>query len=127
MNDREALALHNAAHAAGHAAALAAVPDPMMVYEADGLTDLPKPGGKAWYVAEGLCGFAWVNVKPGNSRFANWLKGRGLARRDSYYGGVTLWVGDYGQSHARKVAYARAYAGVLVDAGLKAYADDRLD
>jgi hypothetical protein len=120
-------ALYREAHAAGHAAATAAVPDPMMVYEADLLTGAPRPGCRCYYVPEGLCGFAWVNVKPGTSRFARWLRTTGKGRTDSYYGGVTVWVSGYGQSHARKVAYAEAFAKVLTDHGVRAYADDRLD
>lgn len=106
------------AAAAGKAAGDAAVPDPMVVTTGD--------GAKSWYVSEGPCGFAWVNVKPGTSAFARWLVKAGLARK-SYYGGVDVWVSDYGQSIARKEAAARAIARVLSDAGITAYAQSRLD
>jgi hypothetical protein len=126
MSEREMVDLWYAAKKAGEAAADAARPTPMVVSEA-GLDDRPVPGGKSWYVPEGVCGFAWVNVKPGTSRFAKMLVRTGEARRDSYYGGVTKWVGGYGQSYDRKCAYARAMAKVLSDAGVTAYAMDRLD
>lgn len=75
---------------------------------------------------EGMCGFAWVTIRPGNSRFANHLKKRGLASK-AYGGGVQIWVSDFGQSHERKSAYARAYANVLTKYGVKAQAGNRLD
>ena len=60
---------------AGLAAGNAITPRPMVVgtpttpFGND--IDMTKP---QYYISEGLCGFAWVNIKPGNSRFANWLK-----------------------------------------------------
>lgn len=89
------------------------------------LTD--DKGNDIDYVAEGVCGFAWVNIKPGNSPLANFMKKNNLARSDSYYGGVTIWVSAYNQSMQRKEAYASAYAKVLRDAGFKAYAYSRMD
>jgi len=82
---------------------------------------------ETYYVADGVCGFAWVNVKPGNSKFANWLKKNKLARTDSYYGGVSMSVRDYNQSLQKKEAYAHAFAAVLRDAGISAYTTSRMD
>lgn len=127
LKKSEMRSLYYRALAAAKAAGENAVPAPMVVSEADGLSDRPKPGGKSWYVADGVCGFAWVNVKPGNSRFANWLKKNGFARRDSYYGGVSVWISDFGQSYTRKDAAAQAMANVLSEAGIKAYSMSRLD
>lgn len=74
------------------------------------------------------CGFAWVNVRPGTSRFAKFLKAKKYARSDEYYGGVTIWIrGDGGQSVRRKEAYADAVASVMSDAGVDAYSMSRLD
>lgn len=91
------------------------------------------PGsGQRWHVSEGVCGFASVVVRPGNSSFARWLSGRGVAR-PHYYGGVAVSVYDIApaskgsQSYDRKVAAARAAADVLAAAGLRAYVDARLD
>lgn len=126
MNKTAMRALYKSAHAAGMAAGKAAVPTPMTVYSAD-LFDRPIPGTPTYYVPDGPCGFAWISVRPGNSAFANWLKKNDLGRTDSYAGGVSVWVRDFGQSHARKVAYADAFARVLTDAGITAYAADRLD
>ena len=113
---------------AGLAAGNAITPRPMVVgtpttpFGND--IDMTKP---QYYISEGLCGFAWVNVKPGNSRFANWLKRHGHARSDSYYGGVTIWISEHGQSYERKVKHAGVLAAVLREGGIEAHAADRLD
>lgn len=125
MNFRE---LYDKAHAAGMAAGAACSPAPMVVGHAaslfgDGI-DYNKP---TYYVPDGPCGFAWVTVKPGNGRLANWLKKMGLARK-AYGGGVSVWVSEFGQSMARKEAYASAFAKVLRAAGFsRVYAESRMD
>lgn len=119
-------AMYWAAHAAGCAAAEAAKPVAMVVSEADVLTGAALPEGKSWYVSEGACGFAWIKVRPGNCAFAKWLVKHGKAR-GSYTGGVDIWVSEYGQSVARKEAFASAFAEALVANGVKAFADSRLD
>ena len=73
-----------------------------------------------------ICGFAWVNVSPGNCQFANWLKKNNLGRK-AYAGGVEVWISDYGQGYDQKMAHAAAVAKVLTEAGIKAYAAGRLD
>jgi hypothetical protein len=50
------------------------------------------------------------------------LVAAGMARKDGYYGGVTVWISEYNQSMARKEAHARAFAAVLSAAGVRAYA-----
>lgn len=124
---------------AGVAAMEATRPTPMVVYEADGLTDQPKPGGQSWYVPEGPCGFAWVTIRPATTGFARWLKRyRFHAERPvleaegghwgkAYYGGYQFWVWRGGQSYELKLAYANAYAEVLREAGIDAYPGGRLD
>jgi hypothetical protein len=128
MTKTEMDRLLKAADDAGRKAADAKVPTPMYVVERASPLDDNSPIVKRYApVMGGVCGFAWVNVKPGNSRLANYMKAKGLARTDGYYGGVTLWVSRYGQSMELKEAYARAFAGVLSDAGIRAYADSRMD
>lgn len=121
--------LYAKADAAGIAAAKAMTPTPMVVGQAKSFfsneIDYTKP---VEIVNDGVCGFAWINLKPGNSPFANWLKKNKLARKDEYYGGVTIWVSDYNQSMERKSAYAGAFARVLNEAGYKrAYSMSRMD
>lgn len=125
--DAEFAALYAKAQEAGQAAGNACVPRPMIVGEAKSLfsneIDYSKP---TYFESEGACGFAWVNVRPGNSPFANWLKKNGYAR-PAYKGGVEIWISDYNQSIARKEAHAMAMAKVLKDGGIDAYGDSRLD
>ena len=113
----ETAALIDAALAAGRAAGTAVNPAPM------GVTD----GNTTWIVEDGVCGFAWVNVKPGNSPIAKALVAANLASRDSYAGGVTHWVHDFNQSMTRKEAYARAFAATLAAAGIFARPGSRMD
>jgi hypothetical protein len=81
-----------------------------------------------WFEPEGLCGFAWVKVTPGNSSFAKWLLKQKIVSGGAYGGGVDIWVSAFGQSYERKDAYAQAMAKVLVEElGIKAYAQSRLD
>jgi hypothetical protein len=112
------------ARAAGLAAGEAAVPQAMMVVQPSSNPHVPKA---MWHVPEGACGFAWVHITPGNCPFANWLKKNNLAR-SAYKGGVEIWISDFGQSIARKEAFAHAMAEILRDQlGIHAYAGSRLD
>lgn len=95
--------IYNNAVTAGREAATKMVPTPMTVVG----------GGQRFYVPDGACGFAWVIVKPGTSKFARWLKANKHARPDSYYGGVSIWISEHSQSVDRKTAHANAMADVL--------------
>lgn len=81
---------------------------------------------KRWHVSEGMCGFAWVKVRPGNCAFANWLKKQGLGSK-AYGGGVQIWISDFNQSVDRKSAMADVMAKVFQQAGIEAIAGSRLD
>jgi hypothetical protein len=113
---------------AGKAAGEAAKPRAMIVQERAG--PFGGPVIQEWHEPEGMCGFAWVNVSPGNSPFANWLKKNSLARK-AYGGGVDIWISDFGQSVERKEACANAMARVLKEElgsnSLSIYASSRLD
>lgn len=119
-------ALFERAHAAGHAAATAMTPRPMIVgspstpFGSD--VDLTKPHE---LVADGVCGFAWIKFK-GNTPWARWCKAHGHSG-PAYPTGHQIWVKDYNQSMQRKEAYARAFAAVLQAEGIKAYAQSRMD
>lgn len=155
---------------AGHVAVATAQVQPMLVGTPrdmaaslmgrdDGGLDPNEP---IYFVADGPCGFAWVNVKAEKGeagqvarKFMSWLKG-GVStkypvetafgvygtdaqawnqvavnrpRTDGYYGGVSIWVGGFGQSVQRKEAYANAFAEVLNERveGVRAYAGSRMD
>lgn len=119
-------ALYNSANQAGVAAAEKMVPQAMVVSQHSDVLNDASPVVKQWYVPDGVCGFAWVKVFPGNSPFANWLKKKQLAHK-AYSGGVDIWVSAYGQSMQKKEAYAHAFASVLSAAGIKAYPGSRMD
>lgn len=74
------------------------------------------------------CGFAWVNVKPGTSRIAKYLKSKDLAR-NSYYGGLDVWNpgGSHTQCMLTKEVGARAFAKVLQAHGIRAHDMSRPD
>lgn len=108
------------AQADGYVAGTDAIPTPMIV---EGYEDEPVMGG--------ACGFAWVNFKMKGGlgrKFGRWLIDNGHARKDDYYGGCTVWIGEYGQSMARKAAHARAMAQTLQRAGIEdAHGRSRMD
>lgn len=117
---KEHYALVEKAHEAGMAALNAACPTPMIV-----TGGVPGEPPKTWYVDEGACGFAWVEIA-GNTAFGRWAKKSKLAT-PAYPKGLMFWVYEGGQSIDRKEAYASAFAKVLNEAGIKAYANSRLD
>jgi hypothetical protein len=105
--------IHDECHAAGMTAGIKCRPIPMMVGEAKSIFSNEIDYTKQTYLLdEGACGFAWVTIYPGNSKLANAYKKLGLAR-PAYGGGVQHWITEFGQSAARKEAYARAYAAKL--------------
>lgn len=85
-------------------------------------------GKQSWFVSDGVCGFAWVTVKPANSKMAKYMTDViRIARKSIYEPGVMYWISDYNQSMQKKEAYAYAFAKVLQDNGIKAYAGSRMD
>lgn len=120
-------ALYEMADKAGREAVEALTVVPMTVTRRANPFDSTSEVLQSWHVADGVCGFSWINVKPANGKFAKYLLKLGIARKDSYYGGVCIWVSDYNQSMQRKEAYAHAFAKVLHDNGIKAYASSRMD
>lgn len=117
-----------AAHAAGVKAGAEARCVPMVVGEPTTFmgneVDYNK---KTYFVADGVCGFAWVTVRPGTHSFAKWLVKTGKGGRDSYAGGVTVRSGLMTQSMTRNEAYASAFAKVLNAVGIPASMDSRID
>ena len=127
LTSRELEALFVRAREAGLAAGNAAIPTPMTVVERSNPLDDTSPVVRRYApVMDGVCGFAWIVLKPGTGRAARMAKEMFHAR-SHYRGGVSIWVGDFNQSMTRKAAYAQAFARVLQDAGLRAYAESRMD
>tara|TARA_Y100000310_G_C20561624_1_gene753362 strand:- start:396 stop:1040 length:645 start_codon:yes stop_codon:yes gene_type:complete len=123
----QARQLFREAQAAGLEAGNNATPTPMIV----GTPTTPfsndiDPEKNTYFVADGVCGFARVVIKPGNSSLANHAKRLGIGH-SNYYGGVGISIHDHGQSLDRKSRHARAYAKVLQAHGVDAMADSRID
>lgn len=120
-------ALHERAHEAGMAAGKAAMPEPMVVFQRENPFDDTSRVTKVYEpVMDGVCGFAYVTVRPGNSTYARWLKANAGAFK-AYYGGVQFSVGAFNQSLTRKTAYADAYCAVARAEGVKATTESRMD
>ena len=124
--DSEFKGLWDKAKKAGIEAGNQAGVTPMVVTERHSPLDDRSPVKKQYFVSEGACGFAWVTVKPANSAFAKWLV-RNNHGRVSSEGGVKIWISEHNQSVDRKSAHAYSLAQVLVEAGIRAYSDSRLD
>jgi hypothetical protein len=119
-------AIYEQAIQAGNEAGNAVNPTPMVVQQHRDMLDDNSPVVKSYHVSEGVCGFAWVNVKA-NTGFGKWLKKRGICKETAYHGGYNLWCSGFGQSYDRKCAWASAVSQVLNDNGIKAYYQSRLD
>ena len=118
--------IFQAAHNAGNVAVQAASITPMIVQHRANPLDDTSAVQRQWLVNDGVCGFASVIVKPANSKFAKFLVANGLGRK-SFSGGVSMSIRDFNQSLQKKEAYAHAFASVLNDYGIKAYAESRMD
>ncbi len=77
-------------------------------------------------ILDGVCGFAYITIKPATGAFVRWLKSQGIGHK-AYYGGWEISVREYGQSMERKEAHARAAAQYLSDHGIKASYYSRMD
>lgn len=140
MTNQDFQRIYNEALAAGKAAATAMTPVPMAVQTATGLFDKFDFSRPYEVISDGVCGFAWVNVRQASkagrkdSPFVKWLRERSRGERFSEYGYYEdytkcwqIWVRGYGQSMQRKAAYAEAFATVLRENGISASAGSRMD
>lgn len=126
--------IHADAHDAGMKAGEACNPTPMIVFERHNPFDDKSPIVNTWEpIASGVCGFAWINIRPGTCSFARWaskqpsLMGAGTLAHKSYYGGVDIWVPFFDQSLEKKSAYASAYAKILNENNIQARSMSRMD
>lgn len=118
--------IYQQAHLAGNAAVTTTTVTPMIVQQVANPLNDKSQVIKEYFVSDGVCGFASVNVKPANSKFAKFLVAHGLARK-TYTGGVSMSVHQFNQSLTKKEAYACAFANVLNEHGIKAHVEFRMD
>ena len=108
-------AIYREAVQAGRTAVDLMTPDPMIV----------SGHGQSYFVADGVCGFAWINV-PATSSFGKFLK-KEKGCRTGYPKGINWWISDYNQSMQKKEAFAYAAARVLQRYGIDARPGSRMD
>jgi len=78
------------------------------------------------------CGFAWVDIKPARGPFITWCRKNAKGERKDYGGGGwQIWSSVFQniptQSVSTKYAAAEAFAQVLRDSNINAFAGSRLD
>lgn len=108
-------AAFQAAHEAGMRAGEACTPAPMVVQQHASMFDDSSPVVYREVVDDGVCGFAWVVLKPARGLIADLFKARGA--RENYGGGIALWCHEFRQSMTKKEAYCRAYVQEMRDRG----------
>ena len=118
--------IYQEAHYKGNAAVEMTTVTPMVVQQRANPLNDDSQLVREYFVADGVCGFASVNVKPANCKFAKFLITNGLGRK-GYGGGVSMSIRDFNQSLQKKEAYAHAFAKVLRDNGINAWSESRMD
>ena len=118
--------IYQQAHEHGNLAVKMAFVTPMVVQQRANPLNDDSELIREYFVSDGVCGFASVNVKPANCKFAKFLITNGLGRK-GYGGGVSMSIRDFNQSLTKKEAYAYAFASVLAEHGIKAYVESRMD
>ena len=126
LTAKEFKILFNEARMAGIKAVLECKVTPMIVQQHSNMADDSSPVTKSWFVEDGVCGFASINIRPGNCPAANYAK-KHLGASKAYYGGVSIWVHEFNQSLQKKEAYASAFPAVLHNAGIWAHCNSRMD
>jgi hypothetical protein len=88
-------------------------PTPMIVQERANPLDDSSQVVRQYTVPDGMCGFAWIDVRTRNHPFSKWLLSQKLASNDDYAKSAKIWVHQFNQSYERKSCYAGEFAHVL--------------
>jgi hypothetical protein len=120
-------AAYDEAWEAGMQAGRDATPTPMVVRQHANQFDDGSAVVQSWHVPDGVCGFAWVVIRPARGPFITWCRANGVGRLDSYAGGWSIWIDEHGQSMTRKIAHAQTMAEKLRGFGVAAYSQSRMD
>lgn len=132
-SDSELSRIWKEAWKAGDDAGKGASVTPMVVYEAGLFDDKPLPGGQSWFVDDGVCGFAWVDIRPASHAgrsdcdLVKWMRSRDIGHYSEYHKSWQYSINEFNQSMQRKEAAARAIADVLTKYGYRAYDNSRMD
>ena len=118
MNIKTNETIYNEAHLAGIGAVSQLTIEPMVVVD--------SRTKQQWVIEDGLCGFAWVIIKPAHCSFAKYLKENHGAHKHNEPG-LMLWISGFNQSLAKKSAYAQAFAKSLNANGIDARYGERVD
>ncbi len=119
--------LYKQAHQAGMQASRDARPEPMVVAQHANVLDDSSPVVKTWDAPEGVCGFAWLVIRPGTQGFARWINRNNKGKSSTYHQGTMVFAGGRTQSMERNQAYVRAFGKVITDAGIKCQSYSRMD
>ena len=123
-------AIYLKAYSVGQNAGKESRPTPVVFYEAD---LLDRPIGKSYYEAEGVCGFAGVEVRPASyagkkdCEFVRYCRSNKIGYYSDYNKCWYIPCHEYGQSMQRKEAFAEAFAQVLKENGIQANATSRME
>lgn len=120
------------------ALATATPPTPMIVGSpSTPLGNDVDPNQKTWFVADGVCGFAWVVLDSGRTGFAQWIIKKGYGSKHYQWGGgykgVSIWpnsnrgFAETRQSLQLKEQVCRKIADYLRSEGVSAYSESRID
>ena len=117
---------------AAEAAVKACTPRAIIVGDAIGLSNEIDESKPTYYIEGGVCGFAFVVIKPARGSIVAELKKRKIG--SAHYGGgysFSSWQVAPSirrdQSYERAVAAARGAVDVLKKYGVNAYVDARID
>jgi hypothetical protein len=120
------------------ALASATPPTPMVVGSpSTPLGNDVDPNQKMWYVADGVCGFAWVVLDSGRTGFSQWIMKKGYGSKHYQWGGgykgVSIWLhsregfAETRQSLQLKQQVCGKVAAYLRSEGVSAHYESRID
>ena len=117
---REVACDWNLAHTAGMEAVANERPNivPMIVEGSD---------GRRHIVPDGVCGFAWLEIRPARGSLVTFLKKHNIGYVSQYHRCYWVSISQFNQSLALKEAYAQAVAESLRASGYEVYAGSRID
>ena len=101
----------------GRKAGLGETPVPMQVIGSD----------QSFLVEGGVCGFAWIEIRPARGPLVTYLKKSKQGYYSEYERAYIFNIHDFNQSLTRKEAMAEAMAEHLRKCGYNVYAGSRMD